>query len=133
MIPALSITNHERLPEPGGAGETGRSETLELADLRPDTRAAIERLGDTTDERGVERGATLQEIQAAIEALDRVSAQERESLLATIEGLLSRAEVDRLELPLWELQNAWWRVMRDRLRPLDDVEERVAVGLGFVS
>jgi len=119
-------------PEPGGAGETGRSETRELVDLRPDTRAAIERLGDTTDERGVERGATLQEIRAGIEALDRVSAQEREGLLATIEGLLSRAEVDRLELPLWELQNAWWRVMRDRLRPLDDGEARVAVRLGFV-
>jgi hypothetical protein len=115
-------------PEAGGPDEAGHYQTLDWADLHPDTQAAIEGTGDTARE----RGGTVREIRTAIEALDGVSAEERESILATLEGLLSRVEVDQLELPFWELQNAWWRVTRDRVRTLNDAEERVAVGLGFV-
>ncbi|MGB5302197.1 MAG: hypothetical protein WBP17_03495, partial [Gemmatimonadota bacterium] len=76
-------------------------------------------------------GTAALEIRAAIEALERVGADERESAVATIERLLSQAEADEVHLPLWTLQNLWWRVMRDRVRPLDGAEARVAMKLGF--
>lgn len=110
------------------ARDPGRYRILVRADLHPDTLAAMEGSGDGRRE----RGSTVQDIRLAIGALDRASGQERDSILSTLEGLLSRAELDPPELPLWEFQNAWWRATKDRLRPLDDAEGEVAVRLGFV-
>lgn len=113
--------------ESEGPGEADRYRTLEWADLHTDTLAAIEGAGDAA----VAWGGAALEIRAAIEALERVGADERESAVATLERLLSEAEADEVHLPLWTLQNLWWRVMRDRVRPLDEAEARVAMKLGF--
>ena len=124
---APDVLRVQTRPESEGLGERGPARTLEWADLHPDTRAAIEDAGDAAGEWG---GAALK-IRSAIEALEGVSADEQESAAGMLDALLSQAEVDDLELPLWTLQNLWWRVMRDRVRPLDDAEARVAIGLGF--
>jgi hypothetical protein len=113
--------------ESNGPGETARSRTLERADLHPDTRSAIEE----TDEKSGERDATIGAIWATIETLAGAGAEGREEILGELDALLARAELDELELPLWALQNAWWRLTRNRAGPLDDVEASVAVRLGF--
>ncbi len=114
-------------PGSGGGGQAVYSPTRERADLHPDTRAAIEGSDETTGE----RGATVEPIRTAMEALAGAGEEEREDVLAALDGLLAKAEVDGVELPLWELQNAWWRLTRDREAPLDEVEATVAVRLGF--
>jgi alpha-amylase/alpha-mannosidase (GH57 family) len=113
--------------ESNGPGGTARSRTLERADLHPDTRSAIEE----TDEKSGERDATIGAIWATIETLAGAGAEGREEILGELDALLARAELDELELPLWALQNAWWRLTRNRAGPLDDVEASVAVRLGF--
>jgi hypothetical protein len=113
--------------ESNGPGEAARSRTLERADLHPDTRSAIEE----TDEKSGERDATIGAIWATIETLAGAGAEGREEILGELDALLARAELDELELPLWALQNAWWRLTRNRAGPLDDVEASVAVRLGF--
>ena len=121
-------------PEPEEPGEADRAADLDLADLRPDTRAAIEGLDDTAGEQGPAHEAAVREIRAAIVALDGVSEEaERESNLSRLEGLLAGAEANAIELPLWELQNEWWRATRNMVGLPGDAAERVARCLGFVG
>jgi hypothetical protein len=96
-------------PGSDGGGETLYSPIWERSDLHPDTRAAI----DGTEETTGERRATVEPIRTAMETVAGAGEEEREDVLAALDGLLAKAEVDGVELPLWELQNAWWRLTRD--------------------
>jgi hypothetical protein len=58
---------------------------------------------------------------------------ERERVLSELLNLLALAEADAIELPLWELQNRWWRVTRNGAWTGGESEEAVARYLGFVG
>ena len=118
--------------EPGGRGETGRSADLGLADLRPDARAAILKAHEGASELSPEWETTVQAIRATIEELGgSASATDRERILLELAGLITRADTEAIELPLWELQTAWWRAVGHLAGAQCEAEESVALRLGF--
>jgi hypothetical protein len=106
---------------------------LELAGLRPDTRVAIESSGQTARAPGSDWEDALPEIRAAIAELESlVPGAQRQRVLRALEGLMVRVETAS-ELPLWELQNGWWRATRRAAWVSGDVAASVARRLGFVD
>jgi hypothetical protein len=106
---------------------------LGLAGLRPDTRLAIENSDRGSPAQIVEEAAAVREILAAIAELESLAPGiRRRRVLSALEGLIARAEAAS-ELPLWELQNGWWRATRRPAWISGNLAEAVARRLGFVE
>ena len=119
-------------PEDRPAG-IDRGADLELAGLRPDTRVAIESSAQSAPAPGSDWGDAIAEIRAAIAELESLlPGVQRQRVLRALEGLMARVETAP-ELPLWELQNGWWRATRRTAWIPGDVAASVARSLGFVE
>ncbi len=117
--------------EPAGSNEDDRSALRCLEDLRADTRAVIANTQPHPDGRSAE-DEVIAGIRTAIARLGPVGAgEDRGRRLAELESLIARARDEGLELPLWELQNEWWRATRSDGELTGPTERAVASGLGF--
>jgi len=120
--------------EAQGLGGGDRSAHREFADLLPDTRAAIEGLDRSAAGRSRESEVIVSSLRSAMEALTGATERaERERVLSELLNLLALAEADAIELPLWELQNRWWRATRNGAWTGGESEEAVARYLGFLG
>jgi hypothetical protein len=108
---------------------------FELADLRPETRAAIGAEHDTAGRTNPLWDQMIQEIRSSLDGLENsVSGADEERFLAQLDALMGRAEAEAIELPLWELQNGWWRwASRSGTFGRGELAESVARRLGFVD
>ena len=71
---------------------------------------------------------------SALETLATATEEsDRGRLLSDMESLLARADAEAIELPLWELQNLWWKVTRNGAWTGGESEEAVARYLGFAG
>ncbi len=108
---------------------------FELADLRPETRAAIGAERDAADRTNSNWDQVIQGIRSTLDELENsVSRADEERILAELDALMGRAEAEAIELPLWELQNGWWRwSSRSAAFGRGGLAEGVARRLGFVG
>ena len=117
----------------GGPSCVDASADLALAGLRPDTRMAIENAARADPQGAAEGEVAVPEIRAALEELESLlPGAQRERVLRVLEGLMARVEAAQ-QLPLWELQNGWWRATRRAAWIPGDVAASVARRLGFVE
>jgi len=98
------------------ASSVEESVEASLADLRPDTVAAIrasaDRRGGIQDD---PQPRTIPALRDCFEALTAsTSAAEDERILRELVRCLDEAYEHDIELPLWNLQNSWWWVTRSR-------------------
>jgi alpha-amylase/alpha-mannosidase (GH57 family) len=116
-----------------GPDSPAGSVELELTDLRPGTRAAIGAERDSADQTNPLWDETIRKIWSALEGLGSSGPPaDRERILAELDALMGRAEAEAIQLPLWDLQNCWWRwASRPGASAPSELEETVARRLGF--
>jgi hypothetical protein len=111
------------------AGSSDEPIEASLEDLRPDTVAAIR---EGADRREDPRGGSVSALRSGFEALTAsISEAEDERILLELVRCLDEADERDVELPLWDLQNLWWRVTRDRDGLRGPLAVRIGRGLGF--
>jgi len=104
---------------------------LDLGELRPDARTAVEHAWDDPGPTGPRLASTVAALRAAIADLVPLPpGAQRESALRRLETLLARVG-DPSVLPLWELQSEWWQATEGWVGARGETEERVARLLGF--
>lgn len=111
------------------AGSSDEPIEASLEDLRPDTMAAIR---EGADRREDPRGGSASALRSGFEALTASTSEaEDERILLELVRCLDEADERDVELPLWDLQNLWWRVTRDRDGLRGPLAVRIGRGLGF--
>jgi hypothetical protein len=111
------------------AGHSNEPIEASLEDLRPETMAAIR---EGADRREDPRCGSVSELQSAFEALNAsTSDAEVEGILLELIRCLDEADELDVELPLWDLQNSWWRVTRGRGGMRGPLAVRIRWRLGF--
>ena len=111
------------------AGPSGEPIEASLEDLRPETMAAI-RQG--ADQREDPRRRSVSALRSGFEELTASTSEaEDEGIMLGLVSCLDEADERDVELPLWDLQDLWWRVTQGRGGLRGPLAVRIRRRLGF--